>query len=109
MTRSRSVVAARDDLVVAMTGASGAPLCRAPRCRCSAGTGRTIHLTLSPSAVQVLREEMDLDVRLDSFDPAVFGGLGARPHRLSSPPGFRARGSPAARSGPAAWSSYRAA
>ena len=62
-----------------MTGASGAPyavrllqvLCR---------LGRTIHLSLSPSAVQVLREEMDLEVALDSFDPAVFGDLG--PGRL---------------------------
>ena len=64
-----------DSLVIAMTGASGAPyavrllqvLCRA---------GHTIHLCVSPSAAQVLREEMDLEVALDSFDPAIFGGLG---------------------------------
>jgi flavin prenyltransferase len=68
-----------DNVVMAMTGASGAPyavrllqvLCRA---------GHTIHLCVSPSAVQVLREEMDLEVALDAFDPAVFGGLG--PGRL---------------------------
>jgi flavin prenyltransferase len=65
-----------DSIVIAMTGASGAPyavrllqvLCRA---------GRTIHLCVSPSATQVLREEMDLEIALDSFDPALFGGLGA--------------------------------
>ncbi len=64
-----------DSIVIAMTGASGAPyavrllqvLCRA---------GRTIHLCVSPSAALVLREEMDLEVALDSFDPAIFGGLG---------------------------------
>ena len=64
-----------DSVVIAMTGASGAPyavrllqvLCRA---------GRTIHLCVSPSAALVLREEMDLEVALDSFDPAIFGGLG---------------------------------
>jgi 4-hydroxy-3-polyprenylbenzoate decarboxylase len=64
------------DLVVAMTGASGAPyavrllqvLCRA---------GRTVHFTLSPSAVEVIAEELDLDVSIDQFDPAIFGDLGA--------------------------------
>ena len=49
---------AANDLVVAMTGASGAPygvrllevLIRA---------GRTVHLVLSPAAVQVIFQEMD--------------------------------------------------
>ena len=57
---------AATDLVLAMTGASGAPygvrllevLLRA---------GRTIQLTLSPSAVQVLEQELDRHVRLDQF------------------------------------------
>ncbi len=57
---------AASDLVVAMTGASGAPyglrllevLLRA---------GRTVHLTLSPAAVQVLEQETDRRVRLDRF------------------------------------------
>ena len=60
---------ATTDLVLAMTGASGAPygvrllevLLRA---------GRTIHLTLSPSAVQVLEQELDRHVRLDQFELA---------------------------------------
>lgn len=63
-------------LVLAMTGASGAPyaarllqvLCRA---------GRTVHLTVSTSGAQVLREEMGVSVALNRFDPAPFGDLGA--------------------------------
>lgn len=64
------------DLVLAMTGASGAPyavgllqaLCRA---------GRTVHLTISGSGAQVLREELGIDVALGPvrFDPSVFGDL----------------------------------
>ncbi len=62
------------DLVLAMTGASGAPyavrllqtLCR---------LGRTIHLTLSPSAAQVLREETGMHVSMNQFDPDAFGEL----------------------------------
>src|SRR5262245_46922341 len=54
------------DLVVAMTGASGAPygvrlletLLRA---------GRTVHLSVSPAAVEVIEREMSRTVRLDGF------------------------------------------
>jgi flavin prenyltransferase len=57
---------AANDLVVAMTGASGAPygvrllevLVRA---------GRTVHLVLSPAAVQVIHQEMDLRIDLEHF------------------------------------------
>ncbi|MFO0888379.1 MAG: flavin prenyltransferase UbiX [Isosphaeraceae bacterium] len=67
------------DLVVAMTGASGAPyalgllrtLCR---------LGRTIHLTFSPSAAQVLREETGLSLGVGRFDPKLIGDL--RPGRV---------------------------
>jgi len=60
---------AATDLVLAMTGASGAPygvrllevLLRA---------GRTVHLTISPAAVEVLQLELDRTVRLDQFDAA---------------------------------------
>ena len=60
--------------VLAMTGASGAPyalrllevLCRA---------GHAVHLTLSDSAAQVLREELNLTVAINRFDAAVFGDL----------------------------------
>ncbi len=71
-----AVGSSRTDLVLAMTGASGAPyalgllraLCRA---------GRTVHLTISPSGAQVLREELGITVALGpaGFDPAVFGPL----------------------------------
>jgi len=54
------------DLVLALTGASGAPygvrllevLLRA---------GRTVHLTISPAAVEVLRAELDRTVNLKQF------------------------------------------
>jgi 4-hydroxy-3-polyprenylbenzoate decarboxylase len=57
------------DLVLALTGASGAPygvrllevLLRA---------GRTVHLVLSPAAVQVIEQEMERRVRLDRFELA---------------------------------------
>lgn len=57
---------AANDLVVAMTGASGAPygvrllevLIRA---------GRTVHLVLSPAAVQVIHQEMDRRIDLEHF------------------------------------------
>jgi 4-hydroxy-3-polyprenylbenzoate decarboxylase len=59
---------AANDLVLALTGASGAPygvrllevLLRA---------GRTVHLVLSPSAVQVIEQELDRRVHLDRFAP----------------------------------------
>jgi 4-hydroxy-3-polyprenylbenzoate decarboxylase len=58
---------AAGDLVLALTGASGAPygvrllevLLRA---------GRTVHLTISPAAVQVLEQELDRCVRLEHFE-----------------------------------------
>src|ERR1700733_3016778 len=57
---------ATTDLVVAMTGASGAPygvrllevLLRA---------GRPVHLSLSPAAVEVFQQEVARTVRLDHF------------------------------------------
>lgn len=72
---------AAEDLVLAMTGASGAPygvrllevLLRA---------GRTIHLTLSPAAGQVMEQELDRRVRLDQFRLAdLFGDEAASADR----------------------------
>jgi 4-hydroxy-3-polyprenylbenzoate decarboxylase len=66
----------RSDLVLAMTGASGAPYAVALlRTLCRAG--RTVHLTISPSGAQVLGEELGITPRLvpSEFDPAVFGPL----------------------------------
>ena len=66
---------AASDLVVAFTGASGSPyglrlvevLLRA---------GRTVHLTVSPAAVEVLEAETGRTVKLarDAFDPASLFG-----------------------------------
>ena len=61
-------------LVVAMTGASGSIyavrliqlLCR---------LGRTVHLTISPSAAQVARQELGLSISVNRFDPSVLGDL----------------------------------
>jgi 4-hydroxy-3-polyprenylbenzoate decarboxylase len=61
-------------LVVAMTGASGAPyavrllqiLCR---------SGRMVHLTISRSGADVLKQETGIVVSLDRFDPSPFGDL----------------------------------
>jgi 4-hydroxy-3-polyprenylbenzoate decarboxylase len=66
----------RSDLVLAMTGASGAPYA-VGLLRALSRAGRTVHLTISPSGAQVLREELGIDPRLEpsEFDPAVFGPL----------------------------------
>ena len=73
---------AASDLVVALTGASGAPygvrllevLLRA---------GRTVHLSISPAAVEVMAKELDRKVRLDHFDPAdLFGPVSVPVERL---------------------------
>jgi 4-hydroxy-3-polyprenylbenzoate decarboxylase len=75
MTDPPAPISRTPPVVVAMTGASGAPyavrllqvLCR---------SGRVVHLSVSPSGVQVLREEMGIEVALAGFSPAVFGDLG---------------------------------
>jgi 4-hydroxy-3-polyprenylbenzoate decarboxylase len=59
-----------DDLVVAITGASGSPygvrlldvLLRA---------GRTVHLVISPAATQVMERELGVTIDLTRFDPAL--------------------------------------
>ncbi len=77
------------DLVHAITGASGAAygvrllevLVRA---------GRTVHVVVSPAAAEVLRTELDRDVRPDRVDPAALLGPAAdgldlsrvRPHHF---------------------------
>jgi flavin prenyltransferase len=64
----------RSDLVLAMTGASGAPYAVALlRALCRAG--RTVHLTISPSGAQVLREELGIEVALGRFDLGSFGPI----------------------------------
>jgi 4-hydroxy-3-polyprenylbenzoate decarboxylase len=62
-------------LCLAITGASGAPY--ALRLLQVLGrSGRTVHLTISDSGAQVLREELGLTVSLSRFKASVFGDLG---------------------------------
>ncbi len=56
------------NLVVAMTGASGAAY-SLRLLEVLVAAGRTVHLTISPAATEVLRHELDLKVDLDAFDP----------------------------------------
>jgi len=58
---------AADDLVMAMTGASGTPY-GVRLLEVLLNAGRTVHLTLSPAAIQVIEQELDRRVRLDQFD-----------------------------------------
>src|SRR5262249_46165304 len=73
MTHSGDASAA--DLVLAMTGASGAPYAiRLLRVLCA--SGRNVHLSITPSAAQVLDEEIGLRVNLNAVDQLAFGRLG---------------------------------
>jgi 4-hydroxy-3-polyprenylbenzoate decarboxylase len=58
---------AANDLVMAMTGASGAPY-GVRLLEVLLDAGRTVHLTLSPAAAQVIEQELDRRVRLDHFE-----------------------------------------
>jgi 4-hydroxy-3-polyprenylbenzoate decarboxylase len=60
------------DIVLAMTGASGAPYAVA-LLHALLQAGRIVHLTISPSGAQVLREELGIEVALNRFDPSAFG------------------------------------
>jgi flavin prenyltransferase len=71
---SRPTAVPKPDLVVAMTGASGAAYA-VGLLRTLGRLGRTIHFTASPSAAQVLQQEMGLTLALEQFDPLIFGDL----------------------------------
>jgi 4-hydroxy-3-polyprenylbenzoate decarboxylase len=74
---------AATDLVVALTGASGAPY-GVRLLEVLLRTGRTVHVTLSPAAVEVIEHELQRTVRLDRFAPADLLGEAAEasPGRL---------------------------
>jgi 4-hydroxy-3-polyprenylbenzoate decarboxylase len=72
---------AMSDLVLAFTGASGTPY-GVRLLEVLLRTGRTVHLTMSPAAVEVMEQEMERKVRLDHFDLAdllgpAFAGIGS--------------------------------
>jgi flavin prenyltransferase len=75
---------AGSDLVLALTGASGAPYgVRLLETLLSAE--RTVHLVISPAAVEVAAQELGRKMSLDHFDPADLLGPSAsliRPGRL---------------------------
>src|SRR5687767_10460199 len=56
------------DLVLAMTGASGA-IYGIRLLHLLLAAGRTVHLTISPAAAQVIRHELGLLVELEKFEP----------------------------------------
>jgi 4-hydroxy-3-polyprenylbenzoate decarboxylase len=58
---------AATDLVLAMSGASGMPY-GVRLLEVLLQAGRTVHLTLSPAAAQVLEQELDRKVHLDPFE-----------------------------------------
>jgi 4-hydroxy-3-polyprenylbenzoate decarboxylase len=68
---------AATDLVVALTGASGLPY-GVRLLEVLLAAGRTVHLSVSPAAVEVLQHEMDRDVELDRFDPGDLLGPAAQ-------------------------------
>jgi 4-hydroxy-3-polyprenylbenzoate decarboxylase len=61
--------------VVAITGASGAPYA-VRLLHVLARSGRTVHLTISPSGAQVLRQETGIAVDPDHFDITAIGVFG---------------------------------
>ena len=72
---------AASDLVMAMTGASGMPY-SVRLLEVLLAAGRTIHLTLSPAAVQVIEQELDRRVRLDRFELKELLGDQANPEQV---------------------------
>jgi 4-hydroxy-3-polyprenylbenzoate decarboxylase len=71
---------AATDLVLAMTGASGAPY-GIRLLEVLLGAERTVHLTLSPAATEVIEQELGRVVRLDSFHLADLLGESAASDR----------------------------
>src|SRR5262249_32171584 len=56
------------DLVLAMTGASGAPY-GVRLLEVLLDAGQPVHLVISPAAAQVLKQELDRNLDLDQFKP----------------------------------------
>ena len=69
---------AATDLVLALTGASGAPY-GVRLLEVLLQAGRTVHLSISPSAVEVIERELDRHVRLDRFEWPDLMGSESRP------------------------------
>ena len=61
------------DLVLGITGASGAPYC-VRLLEVLLAAGRTVHVSISPSATHVFRAELGRTIDLDRFTPAQLFG-----------------------------------
>lgn len=72
---------AANDLVVAVTGASGSPYAVRLLHVLLRG-GRTVHLTISPAAVEVFEREVGRTISLDRFDPKPMLGDSTPTERL---------------------------
>jgi flavin prenyltransferase len=73
---------AANDLVLALTGASGSPY-GVRLLEVLLNAGRTVHLTLSPAAAEVIEQELGRKVLLDRFNPAdLLGESAADPTHL---------------------------
>jgi 4-hydroxy-3-polyprenylbenzoate decarboxylase len=73
---------AAGDLVLAVTGASGSAY-GVRLLEVLLRTGRTVHLVVSPAAVEVFDRELGRPLNLDRFDPAAFLGPAAADGNLS--------------------------
>ena len=60
------------NIVVALTGASGSPYA-VRLIDVLTAAGCDVHLTISTAAVDVLKQELNLDVSLDEFQPVMLG------------------------------------
>jgi len=60
-----------NDLIVAMTGASGS-IYGVRLVQVLVAAGRTVHLTISPAAVEVAQRELGVTISLDHFDRQIF-------------------------------------
>jgi flavin prenyltransferase len=60
---------ASTDLVVALTGASGARY-GTRLLEVLLHAGRTVHLVVSPAGAEVIKQELDRDIKPDRFEPA---------------------------------------
>ena len=64
---------AATDLVLAFTGASGTPY-GVRLLEILLNAGRTVHLTISPAAVEVMQRELDRTIALEQFEPRTLVG-----------------------------------
>jgi 4-hydroxy-3-polyprenylbenzoate decarboxylase len=69
---------AAGDLVLALTGASGSPY-GTRLLQVLLRVGRTVHLTISPAAVEVMEQELERQVSLDHFALSDLLGLPEEP------------------------------